>query len=323
MEIDYQIEALASYPKSFASRHEKGLAALTLTTFQINVGKRCNQACRHCHVDASPIRTEMMDEATARLCLKVLAELPLVETVDITGGAPELNPHFKLLVEGARALGKRVIDRCNLTILCEPDFEWLAPFLAKHEVEVVASMPHWTAETTDRQRGNGVFQRSLVGLKTLNALGYGAKLPLDLVYNPGGLFLAGDQVALEREFKQKFAELGVTFRQLLCLNNMPVSRFLEVLIKRGQFEEYLDTLVSAYNPGTEAGLMCRHQISVGYDGNLYDCDFNQMLELKTEPISHLSQFDLEALVHRPIRMANHCYGCTAGSGSSCGGSLAA
>jgi radical SAM/Cys-rich protein len=321
MHADQQIDALDRFPQPFASRHENGLHAVSLHTFQINVGKRCNQACRHCHVDASPVRTEMMDAATAELCLQVLAELPAVKVVDITGGAPEMNPHFKRLVAGSRKLGKRVIDRCNLTILCEPGFEWLAPFLAENQVEVVASMPHWGAELTDRQRGNGVFQRSIQGLLQLNALGYGSSLPLDLVHNPGGLFLAGDQAALEREFKVRFSELGIQFHHLLCLNNMPVSRFLDALLKRGQFDLYLDTLAAAYNPGTVEGLMCRHQISVGYDGSLFDCDFNQMLDLKTEPISHLSEFDVRLLTSRRIRTANHCYGCTAGSGSSCGGSI--
>jgi radical SAM/Cys-rich protein len=323
MEPQSQRQALADFSHPFSQRLQPtGLKPLSLKTFQINVGKRCNQACRHCHVDASPIRTEMMSAETVTLCLGVLAQLPEVEIVDITGGAPELSPYFKTLVEGARALGKRVIDRCNLTILTHPGYEWLPNYLHQQGVEIVASLPHWSASLTDRQRGNGVFSSSLTGLRLLNDLGYGTDLPLDLVYNPGGFFLTGDQVSLEREYKHKLGILGLNFHNLLCLNNMPVSRFLESLLQRGQFEEYLQTLAQAYNPQTEAGLMCRHQISIGYEGSIYDCDFNQMLEIPASPTSHLNQFDRNAFMARHIRVANHCYGCTAGAGSSCGGTLA-
>ncbi len=317
------MERLAGYEPAFAGRLPAGLSPLDLKVIQINVGKRCNQACRHCHVDASPARTETMSDETVVACLRVIAENPAIEIVDITGGAPEMNPHFRALVEGSRASGKHVLDRCNLTILEEPGFEYLYDFLREHEVEIVASLPHFSAATTDRQRGAGVFDLSITALRKLNALGYGRELPLHLVYNPNGFFLSAPQEQLEKEFKARLKqEFGVLFHNLYCINNMPVSRFLESLARRGKFDEYLDLLANAYNPSTLDGLMCRHQISVGYDGRLYDCDFNQMLDLSLqESIGHIGNFRPDALLARSIRVANHCYGCTAGAGSSCTGTL--
>jgi len=302
---------------------EDGLTALSLTTLQINVGRWCNQACRHCHVDASPTRTEALDRETAELCMRVLSRLPSVETVDITGGAPEGNENFRFLVEESRSLNKHVMDRCNLTILEEPGFEDLHEFLARHRVEIVASLPHFAASRTDNQRGPRVFEKSIAALRKLNRIGYGDRLPLNLVYNPAGVYLSSSQEQLEREFREQlYSRHGITFNHLYCLNNMPINRFLDALVRAGKFDTYMDTLVEAYNPATLHGLMCRHMVSVGYDGHLYDCDFNQMLEMNALPVSHLRNFDLGMFLDRRIQTANHCFGCTAGAGSSCGGEVA-
>ncbi len=324
MDIVAQHEILSRHVPSFEAKTDLnyGLTALSFKTFQINVGRWCNQACHHCHVDASPARTEMMDRKTAQLCMQVLAQLPNVEIVDITGGAPEGNAQFRFLVEESRRLGKHVMDRCNLTIMEEPGFEDLHAFLAFHGVEVVASLPHFAADRTDNQRGRGVFDKSIRGLQKLNGLGYGTTLPLNLVYNPAGVYLSSSQHQLEREFREQlFDHYGIVFHHLYCLNNMPINRYLEALVRAGKFEAYMERLVDAYNPDTLSGLMCRHMISVGYDGSVYDCDFNQMLDMKTEPVSHLRNFDLAAFMGRRIRTGNHCFGCTAGSGSSCGGEV--
>lgn len=326
MKLEKQHAILQSYPDSFASRIANGngnqLGALSFTTFQVNVGKRCNQACVHCHVDASPTRTEMMSRATAERCVELIASLPSVTTVDITGGAPEIHPVFRYLVEESRKLGKRVIDRCNLTILEVESFGWLYEFLPTHQVEIIASLPHYAPSNTDKMRGDGVYEASITALKKLNALGYGSRLPLHLVYNPVGLFLSAPQQELEREFKSQLQRRhGIVFDNLYCINNLPISRFLAFLHREGKFEQYMDTLSNAYNPATIDGLMCRHQISVGYDGQIYDCDFNQMLGMTTERVSHIDHFDLQAFMARSIKLGNHCYGCTAGAGSSCGGSI--
>ena len=231
-----------------------------------------------------------------------------------------MHPHFKYLVRESRALGKHIIDRCNLTILEEPDYAFLYDFLCEQKVEITASLPHFSEATTNKQRGNGVFTSSIKALQKLNALGFGKELPLNLVYNPNGFYLSSSQAQLESEFKLKLKEqFGIEFHHLYCINNMPINRFLETLIRRGKFQEYMDLLSSAFNPGTLQGLMCRQQISVGYDGSVYDCDFNQMLEMKSEPVSHISEFSLHDFLSRTIRVGNHCYGCTAGAGSSCGG----
>ncbi|TGL86285.1 radical SAM/Cys-rich domain protein [Leptospira congkakensis] len=323
METKEQLSTLQSFSgKNFSDSVGHSIHARSLKVFQINVGKWCNQACRHCHVDASPIRTEMMDKATIDLCLEIIAKTPGIETVDITGGAPEGNPHFKDLVLGARKLGKRVMDRCNLTILEEPGNDWLYDFLASNQVEVVSSLPSFIESTTDNQRGKGVYQKSITALKKLNALGYGTKLPLNLVYNPNGLFLGSGQSVLEREYKETLQKkYGIVFNQLFCINNLPISRFLGALVRGGKFEMYMETLANAYNPATVEGLMCLDQISVGYDGSVYDCDFNQMLDLKSQNVKHLKDFDLQSFLSRDIVVANHCYGCTAGAGSSCGGEI--
>lgn len=301
----------------------QGLRPAELKIFQVNIGKWCNQACRHCHVDASPTRTESMSAETMEKCLAIIAATPSLEAVDITGGAPEGHPLFHDFVKKVRALEKRVIDRCNLTILAEPGQESLADFLAENEVEIMASLPHFAALRTDQQRGAGVFEKSILGLKKLNAVGFGTSLPLNLVYNPTGIFLSGDQVQLEREFREKLkAEHGIVFHNLYAINNMPINRFLAALEKSGKTGTYLNTLVTSFNPQTLPGLMCRTQISVGYDGAVYDCDFNQMLEMQADAVDHIDRFTPAAFAGRKIRTTNHCYGCTAGAGSSCGGAVA-
>jgi radical SAM/Cys-rich protein len=314
-----------SVPLAFADRPETraGLRPASLETLQVNIGKRCNQACRHCHVEASPARTESMGREGIDRCLAILASHPGIKTLDVTGGAPELHPDFRYFVSEARKLGKHVIDRCNLTLLEEPGHEDLAAFLAGQQVEIIASMPCYTEENVDRQRGQGVFAKSIAALRRLNAFGYGTALPLNLIYNPGGIALPGPQAGLERDYKERLGkDHGIVFNRLYVMTNMPIGRFREDLARGGKLGEYMDRLESAFNPGIVGGLMCRSQISVGWDGRLYDCDFNQMLELDAEPIGHLRDFDASALLERRIRLGNHCYGCTAGAGSSCGGELA-
>ncbi len=295
--------------------------------FQVNVGKLCNQTCGHCHVDAGPDRKkENMGRETFDLCLQVLRRYD-IPTVDITGGAPEMNPHFRWFVEQCRALGKHVMDRCNLTIIVSHErYRDLPEFFAHHEVEIVSSLPHYNARRTDGQRGDGVFEASIEALRLLNDVGYGhadSGLKLNLVYNPTGVFLPGNQEALEREFKAQLQRrYGIVFNRLYAITNMPISRFLEYLLESGQYETYMRTLLDAFNPAAVAGVMCRNTISVSWDGYLYDCDFNQMLDLKVStPGVHLRDFDLEALEQRHIVLNQHCYGCTAGAGSSCGGQV--
>lgn len=328
MKLEKQHRTLDSYSKSFEKfvrehiNHDGRLTAQSFRTFQINVGRRCNQTCVHCHVDAGPTRREMMTRATAERCLEIIADIEEIETVDITGGAPEINPNFRYLVTESRRLGKHVIDRCNLTILEYDGFDYLYEFLATNRVEIVASLPHFAKSNTDRQRGEGVYETSMVALKKLNKLGYGSELPLNLVYNPVGLFLSAPQKQLEREFKQELQRRhGIIFNELFCINNLPINRFLAFLVRNDRFEDYMETLVTAFNPGTLEGLMCRHQISVGYDGKIYDCDFNQMLEIEAKPVDHIDDFDLDIFMNRRIEVGNHCFGCTAGSGSSCGGEI--
>ncbi|MCL6481267.1 MAG: arsenosugar biosynthesis radical SAM protein ArsS [Firmicutes bacterium] len=300
------------------------LRATGITVFQINVGKLCNQVCAHCHVDAGPDRKEIMTRETAELCIRALAQTE-IPVVDITGGAPELNPNFRWLVEQARALGRHVMDRCNLTVLLLPPQADLAEFLARHQVEVIASLPYFRAAQTDAQRGLGVFDKSIEALRRLNALGYGREgsgLLLNLVYNPVGAFLPPKQDAIEKQFKRELErQFGVVFNRLYAITNMPISRFLEFLLASGNYEGYMQRLANAFNPAAAAGVMCRYTLSVGWDGTLYDCDFNQMLEL---PIGngapqHIRDFDAAKLHTRRIVTANHCYGCTAGAGSSCAG----
>jgi radical SAM/Cys-rich protein len=297
------------------------------TTLQVNVGRRCDLACHHCHVEAGPRRRESMDARTAARVLELLERNPALAVLDLTGGAPELNASFRDLVRGARALGRRVMDRCNLTVFFEPDQEDTPEFLARHGVAVVASLPCYTAENVDRQRGRGVFERSLRALRRLNELGYGAAgspLELDLVYNPLGPSLPPPQAELEARYREELRRLsGIEFHRLLTLANMPIRRFAHALARDGEHEAYMSLLVNHFNPRTVPGLMCRHLVSVAWDGRLYDCDFNQMLELPlgAGPRSVWELEDTSALDRRPIATAPHCFGCTAGSGSSCGGAL--
>jgi radical SAM/Cys-rich protein len=298
-----------------------------LTTLQVNVGLRCDLACRHCHVEAGPKRREALDARLAARVLRVLERHPQLDTLDLTGGAPELNPHFRELVRGARQLGRRVIDRCNLTVLFEPGQEDTAEFLAREGVTVVASLPCTTAENVDGQRGKRVYERSLAALRQLNALGYGAPgrgLALDLVYNPLGASLPPPQAELETDYRRELAALGIRFDRLLAIANMPIKRFARDLARRGEREAYLALLVAHFNPATVDGLMCRHTLSVAYDGRLYDCDFNQALDLPAAavPKTLFELQDLSTLEGGPIATATHCFGCTAGAGSSCGGALA-
>jgi len=308
----------------------RGIAPLTrrrTATLQINVGWRCDLACTHCHVEAGPNRSEMMDRKTADRILLLLRGSPNVTTVDLTGGAPELNAQFRHLVVEARALGLQVIDRCNLTVLLEPGQEDTAEFLAEHGVRVVASLPCYSAETVDEQRGRRVFERSIEALHKLGRLGYGrpgSPLTLDLVYNPPGPTLPPPQAELEatyrRELRRRF---GIEFHHLLAITNMPIRRFARRLEREGTADAYTSLLIAHFNPETTYDLMCRSLVSVGYDGRLYDCDFNQMLDLplsgKARTIWEVA--DLGELEGDPIATAGHCFGCTAGAGSSCGGTL--
>lgn len=307
-----------------------------LTTLQVNLGYRCNQSCVHCHVNAGPNRTEMMDEANLDLVLKVL-ESQHIEVLDLTGGAPELHVSFRRLVTAARALGVRVIDRCNLTILLEHGFEDLAEFLAEQGVEVVASMPCYSLENVDKQRGQGVFDKSIAGLQRLNALGYGqpgSSLVLNLVYNPQGPSLPPEQQALQSDYKRELHQhFGIVFNELFALTNMPIQRFGSMLVSKGTFKTYMDLLKGSFQQANLAGVMCRSLVSVDWQGYLYDCDFNQQLGLplpspRTSPRSdgsegamHLRDLLSIDLNGRGVLVADHCYGCTAGQGSSCGGAL--
>jgi radical SAM/Cys-rich protein len=301
------------------------LRATGIDVFQINTGRICNQTCSHCHVDAGPDRKEVMSQETAELCMEVLAATD-IPTVDITGGAPEMCPSFRYLVEESRRLGRHVIDRCNLTILLAPRYEELPEFLAANRVEVVCSLPHYRQHGTDRQRGDGVFERSIEALQELNRVGYGQGdgLRLVLVTNPVGAFLPAGQDSLEAEWKREMErQHGIRFDALFTITNMPISRYLEWLEQSGNLGEYMRSLVQAFNPAAAAGVMCRSTLSVGWEGQLYDCDFNQMLDLEVGHGAprHLRDFDLEALATREIVTRRHCFGCTAGSGSSCGGAL--
>ncbi|MFO0689041.1 MAG: arsenosugar biosynthesis radical SAM (seleno)protein ArsS [Myxococcota bacterium] len=304
-----------------------------ITTLQVNVGLRCNLACHHCHVESGPKRTERLDERGIARVLELLARHPGIGTLDITGGAPELHPGFRDLVRGARALGRRVIDRCNLTILHEPGQEDTAAFLAREGVDVVASLPCYGPENVDAQRGRGVFEGSIRALKALNALGYGraegraderAPLRLDLVYNPVGAFLPPDQRELEAEYRERLAaDFGLVFDRLLTLTNMPIQRFAHALARDGEYEAYMGLLVNHFDAANLAGVMCRSLVSVAHDGALYDCDFNQALGL-LPPGPRRTIFDVEDLAElegAAIATGAHCFGCTAGAGSSCGGAL--
>ena len=305
------------------------IARRALDTLQVNLGYKCNQACLHCHVNASPDRKEMMAKETVDQVLCVLAAHK-VGTLDVTGGAPELSPHFRYLVSAARALAVRVIDRCNLTILNEPGFEDLAEFLAREQVEIVASLPCYTKANVDKQRGDNVFESSILGLQKLNALGYGvdgSDLQLNLVYNPLGPSLPPAQDRLEATYKRELAaHFGIVFNRLYTLANMPIKRFGSTLVTQGKFASYMQLLHSAHNPDNLENVMCRTLVSVDYRGYLYDCDFNQMLGIPLVQAGrarlHVSDLSTLGLDGGAIAVADHCYGCTAGQGSSCSGSLA-
>lgn len=292
--------------------------------FQINVGKMCNQVCKHCHVDAGPDRREIMTRETMELILSAINSTS-VQTVDLTGGAPEMNPDFRWFVEQISAMNKSIIVRCNLTIIVSnPKYNDLPEFFKKHHVQVVSSLPYFAARRTDAQRGEGVFEKSIKALKMLNKVGYGmpdSGLKLDLVYNPSGAFLPGDQMELQAEFKSKLKELhGIEFNELYAITNLPISRFLDYLRNTDNYEDYMNELVNAFNPAAAAGVMCRNTISISWDGYMYDCDFNQMLDMKlANTATHISEFDGTTINDRPIRISQHCFGCTAGAGSSCGG----
>lgn len=297
------------------------------TWLQVNLGKRCNQACRHCHVDASPSRTEMMSAALIDDVIGLMHRNPGIQQLDVTGGAPEMHPDFRRLVRAGRAAGRTVVDRCNLTILSEPGHEDLADFLAEQGVQVVSSLPCYLQKNVDRQRGKGVFDRSIAALRQLNARGFGMPgtgLVLDLVYNPVGAHLPPEQGGLEADYRERLGALGIQFTRLLTITNMPIARYLADLRRQGEAEAYQSLLVQAFNPATLPGLMCRSLLSVSWDGRLYDCDFNQMLELglvagpdRLQDLGTLADLD-----GTPVAVGAHCFGCTAGAGSSCGGALA-
>ena len=325
-----QRAALASLPiartfeDSVASAGHDPLRTTDVSVLQMNVGKRCNQACHHCHVDAGPDRTEVMPPEVVDATLRFLEQSD-IPTLDITGGAPELHPLFRDIVRRARAAGRHVMDRCNLTITRLPNYADLPEFLAAHQVEVIASLPSYAAKQTDAQRGDGVFEDSIAALKRFNELGYGVEgsgLLLNLVTNPVGAFLPAPQGALEADWKRQLQRRhGISFNRLYTITNMPISRYLQFLIDSGNLQGYMDRLVNAFNPAAVDGLMCRFTLSVGWDGRLYDCDFNQMIDLGTAAEAPQTIFDATpaSLAARRIVVGPHCFGCTAGAGSSCGG----
>jgi len=316
-----------SFSTKIGQHGHSGLTPTSVEVFQINIGKLCNQTCSHCHVDAGPDRKEEnMGREILEKCLEII-EKHNIPKVDITGGAPEMNPHFRWFVESCAAMGKQVMNRCNLTILrANPKYYDLPEFFKKNRVHVISSLPYFTAARTDGQRGDGVFEDSIEALKMLNEVGYGIEgsdLKLDLVYNPAGAFLPGSQMSLEKQFKDQLKKrYDIVFNDLYAITNLPVSRFLDYLIESGNYKSYMTELVEAFNPSTIDGLMCRNTISVSWEGFIYDCDFNQMLDLKSAvKHTHINDFNMEELMSRKIVLNQHCYGCTAGAGSSCGGEI--
>ena len=331
-EVDRQLELLkkANLTPFQDKLAESNLFPLTVTNvdvFQINVGKMCNQVCKHCHVDAGPDRKEIMTRETMDLCLDAIDKSGC-STVDLTGGAPEMNPDFRWFVEQLSAKGKKIIVRCNLTIIvANKKYNDLPEFFKKHKIEVASSLPYFSSTKTDAQRGDGVFDKSIKALKMLNNVGYGVEgsgLKLDLVYNPSGAFLPPDQASLQADFKKKLKDrFDIVFNELYAITNLPISRYLEYLVASENYEGYMNKLVDAYNPAAASGVMCRNTISIGWDGYIFDCDFNQMLDLKVAAKGqHLKDFDIDALNNRHVIVNQHCYGCTAGAGSSCGGTTA-
>ena len=323
-------ERFISFGNKLRQQNLPELQTVAPQILQVNVGKKCNMTCAHCHVDAGPDRREVMDRPTIDACLKVMEQEASFTTLDVTGGAPEMNPDFRYFVSTARELGRHVIDRCNLTILLANGYEDMARFLADHHVEIVASLPCYLEENTDAQRGDGVFRQSIEALQLLNSLGYGsgdANHTLTLVYNPVGPTLPPNQAELQTAYQEVLqAEHNVTFDRLFTITNMPISRYLEYLMRQGAYEEYMETLIDAFNPAAIDGLMCRNTISVGWDGKLYDCDFNQMLEMQLLdsaeiPLDIHRWAELQQ-VGRKIQIGQHCFGCTAGAGSGCQGAIA-
>jgi len=328
LQDDAHLYKLVPFQQKLEENNLYPLKATGVEVFQVNVGKMCNQVCKHCHVDAGPDRKEIMTRETMQQCLEALINNPFLKTVDLTGGAPEMNPDFRWFVEEITKLKRHVIVRCNLTIiLANKKYHDLPQFFAQHGVEVVSSLPFYTANRTDRQRGDGVFEDSVKALQMLNEVGYGKEgsgFHLNLVYNPAGAFLPPAQDALEKEYKVALMEhYGIVFNNLFAITNLPISRYLDYLLTSGNYEKYMEKLVTAFNPTAAANVMCRNTVSIGWDGFLYDCDFNQMLELKVNcaKSKHISQFDIEELNKRSVIIGQHCYGCTAGSGSSCGGAV--
>lgn len=325
--INNQTEKIKELDKFESKLDEIGLYPLKPTgidIFQINVGYMCNMTCKHCHVDAGPDRTEIMTKETLEYCLDALKHSD-IETVDLTGGAPEMNPHFRWFVNEVSRLGKQIIVRSNLTILDTRKFEDLPQFMADRGVEITCSLPFYNKRRTDAQRGEGTYDKSMKMLKILNEIGYGKEetgLQLNLVYNPVGAFLPGDQESLKQQYKDRLQQdHEIVFNDLFTITNLPISRYLNFLVTSGNLDEYMEKLVTNFNPAAAMSVMCRNTISVGWDGTLYDCDFNQMLKMKTENGSpqHIKEWNLEALNDREIATNQHCYGCTAGAGSSCGG----
>ena len=323
----FETDELPTFSAQLATLNQFPLKPKTLEILQINVGYMCNQVCAHCHVDAGPDRKEIMTRETMQQCLDVIKRTG-AHTLDLTGGAPEMNPEFRWFVEEATKIGvKDFIVRSNLTIItANKKYYDLPDFFKKHNIHVISSMPHWTQGKTDKQRGDGVFNASIKALKMLNAVGYGmpgSELKLDLVYNPSGAFLPGDQAALESDFKKGLlSDFDIQFHQLFSITNLPISRFLDYLIASDNYEDYMYSLVEAFNPAAVENVMCTNTLSVSWDGWLYDCDFNQMLGLKVNsPGQHISDFNKEALENRTICVSQHCYGCTAGAGSSCQGTV--
>ena len=319
---------LPTFANKIKETNQFPLRPKKLEILQINLGYMCNQVCAHCHVDAGPDRKEIMTIETMQQCLEVIKKTE-AHTLDLTGGAPEMNPNFRWFVEEAAKAGiKDFIVRSNLTIIrANKKYYDLPEFFKKHNVHVVSSMPHWTRGKTDKQRGDGVFDKSIKALQMLNEVGYGMEdshLKLDLVYNPSGAFLPGDQMALENDFKKALKDdFNINFNSLFAITNLPISRFLDYLIASENYEDYMYALVEAYNPNAVANVMCTNTISISWDGWLYDCDFNQMLNLKVNSkVKHVSEYNEELLQDRNIIINQHCYGCTAGAGSSCQGVVA-
>jgi radical SAM/Cys-rich protein len=307
------------FHKKVLAARSTPLSALEVPILQVNIGYRCNLACKHCHIGAGPARSEMMDKGTINDVLEALSSSG-IGAIDITGGAPEMNQHFRYLVTEARRLGRHVIVRTNLAVFSDEGMDDLPGFYYEHDAELVASLPYYLEDNVDRVRGSGTFKKCIAALRQLNDLGYGdGGRVLNLVYNPQGAFLAPDQATLETEYKRELhARFGISFTKLFTFTNMPIGRFRDFLVRSGNLEKYLDTLACSFNPATLDGIMCRHLVSVGWDGRLYDCDFNQVLGMTVDPgvPSHIRDFDLPALSRREIQVADHCFGCAAGQGST-------